>query len=213
MPDLAKPPRLFNLANILTLLRIVLVPIVLVLILLMEVEPTQGWIRWEITEPTRNNLILSIVATVLFVIASLTDLVDGYVARKYQLVTNLGKLLDPLADKLLIMGAMVMLVEKNRLPGWIAVVIIARELAITSLRSLAGAEGVVISASRLGKSKTVFQVVSVAAIILYYPFGPINFYLIGITVFLLAVFLTIWSGVDYTRHFWLLILGKNQGRK
>jgi CDP-diacylglycerol--glycerol-3-phosphate 3-phosphatidyltransferase len=147
------------------------------------------------------------------VVASLTDILDGYMARKYQLITNFGKLLDPLADKLLVMGAMVMLVEKNRLPGWMAVIILGRELAITSLRSIAGAEGVVIAASQLGRWKNVFQVSSITAIILYYHIGWVNFYILGITLFMLAVLMTIWSGVDYTYRFWPLIIGKQPQKK
>ncbi len=209
MSEAQSPPRLVNIANILTMFRIVLVPVVLVLILLLEPEPGgQSWIRWEIEPPPGHNLLWSILACILFVIASLTDILDGYLARKYNLITNFGKLLDPLADKLLVVGAMVMLVEKNRLPGWMAVVIIARELAITSLRSVAGAEGVVIAASPLGKWKTIFQIFSISAIILYYHIGWVNFYIMGITVFLLAVVLTVWSGVDYSYHFWSLIMGK-----
>jgi len=207
--------KLFNIANILTMLRIVIVPAVLVLLLLLRPEPTRGWIRLELPAESApgHNLLWSVLAMFLFVIASLTDILDGWLARKYQLITNFGKLLDPLADKLLVMGAMVMLVEKNRLPGWMAVIIIARELAITSLRSIAGAEGVVIAASPLGRWKNIFQVFSLAAIILYYQIGWVNFYILGITVFLLAVILTIWSGVDYTYHFWPLIIGKSPEKK
>jgi len=205
--------RLFNIANLLTMFRIVLVPVVLVLLLMLQREPELGWIRWE-TEPVSDrNFILSIIAAILFVVASLTDILDGYMARKYQLITNFGKLLDPLADKLLVMGAMVMLVEKNRLPGWMAVIILGRELAITSLRSIAGAEGVVIAASQLGRWKNVFQVSSITAIILYYHIGWVNFYILGITLFMLAVLMTIWSGVDYTYHFWPLIIGKQPQKK
>jgi len=205
--------RLFNIANLLTMFRIVLVPVVLVLLLMLQREPELGWIRWE-TEPVSDrNFILSIIAAILFVVASLTDILDGYMARKYQLITNFGKLLDPLADKLLVMGAMVMLVEKNRLPGWMAVIILGRELAITSLRSIAGAEGVVIAASQLGRWKNVFQVSSITAIILYYHIGWVNFYILGITLFMLAVLMTIWSGVDYTYRFWPLIIDKQPQKK
>jgi len=129
------------------------------------------------------------------------------VARKYNLVTNLGKLLDPLADKLLVIGAMIMLVELNRLPGWMALVVISREIGITALRGVASDQGMVISASRLGKYKTATQMPALVMLLVYYEFplfiiASVNMFAVGMALFTFAVVLTVWSGLDYFLKFW-----------
>jgi CDP-diacylglycerol--glycerol-3-phosphate 3-phosphatidyltransferase len=137
------------------------------------------------------------IGTIIFIIAAVTDFLDGYFARKYQLVTNLGKFLDPLADKLLITAALIALVELQLLPAWIAIIIISREFAVTGIRLVAAADGDVIAASQLGKLKTVSQIVAISALMLHnWPFQAISlpFDMIAIWV---ATFLTIVSGVDY----------------
>lgn len=139
------------------------------------------------------------IAAGIFILAAATDGLDGYVARKQKKVTTLGKLLDPLADKLLVMSALVSLVAKAALPAWIAIVIIAREFAVTGLRSVAAAEGRVIAASRFAKVKTVTQIVAIVAVILNnYPFSLINFPFTQISLWVAVIF-TILSGVDYFR--------------
>jgi len=200
MPETKSHPKLFNIANILTASRIVLVPAVLVLLWMIkpEVNPL-NWRHFQVSPPVGNDQLYSILAVIFFTVASLTDLLDGYLARKYQLVTNLGKLLDPLADKILVLGTMVFLVALNRLPGWMVVVVLSRELAVTSLRGVAGADGVVIAASKLGKYKTVFQDVALGFVMLYYPVYGANVYAVGMVSMMAAVILTIWSGIDY---FW-----------
>lgn len=202
------PPKvnLINIANIFTGLRILLVPIILFLLWLINPETKEvNWLECKAPSPVGLNFAYSISAAILFIVASLTDLVDGYLARKYQIITNLGKLLDPLADKILVLGAMVMLVELGRLPAWMVVIILARELAITSLRSIAGADGVVISATKLGKYKTLFQVISLSFIIIYYPLRVgdfvLNLYAVGLFFFVVALFFTLWSGYDYFKNF------------
>jgi len=125
----------------------------------------------------------------VFIIAALTDSLDGYIARKHKLVTTMGKFIDPLADKVLVIAAMVALVELQRLPAWIVVIIITREFVVTGLRLVAAAEGVVIAASPRGKIKTVFQVIAVSLLILRLPGG--------MWVMWFAMFLTVWSGMDY----------------
>jgi len=193
-------PKLFNIANILTLARIILVPAVLILLYLIHPEPNdQNWRHPTASLPIGSDRLYSLLAVIFFTVASLTDLLDGYLARKYKLVTNLGKLLDPLADKILVLGTMVFLVELNRLPGWMAVVVLTRELAVTSLRGVAGADGVVIAASWLGKYKTVFQDFALGFVMLYYPVHGANVYAVGMVFMMVAVILTIWSGIDY---FW-----------
>ena len=132
-----------NLANKLTMLRIILVPIFLIFIVVKGIP--YG----------------SIIATLIFIIASLTDQLDGYIARSRNEITNFGKFMDPLADKLLVTAALISLVEFNLIPGWATVVIIAREFAVSGLRTLAASEGKVIAASWWGKIKTVTQIIAI----------------------------------------------------
>jgi len=167
-----------NLANKITLARIFLVPIFLIFIAIK--------IPYGIY-----------IATFIFIIAALTDKLDGYIARSRNQITRFGKIMDPLADKLLITSALVSLVEFHMLPAWIAMIIIAREFAITGLRSVAAAEGNVIAASSLGKAKTVSQVIAIiAALININQKHPIFTYLFIITMGI-AIIITIISGVDY----------------
>lgn len=167
-----------NLANRLTLARIFLVPIFM--IILISRIPYGKYL-----------------AAVVFIIAASTDGLDGYIARKNNMVTKLGKFMDPLADKLLITAALISLVELRGIPAWVAVLIIGRELAVTGLRAIVASDGVVIAASKLGKYKTVSQIVAIVAMLVdNYPFRfwGIPFDVIAMTV---AVIFTIWSGVDY----------------
>ncbi len=141
--------------------------------------------------------IAHLLGALLFILAASTDWLDGYYARKYNLVTNFGKFLDPLADKLLLTAALIALVELTLLPAWIAIVIISREFAVTGIRLVAAADGQVIAASNLGKWKTVFQIIAVSALMLHnLPFEIISFPFASIIVWL-ATILTIISGVDY----------------
>lgn len=138
-----------------------------------------------------------LIAAIVFIIASATDWLDGYYARKHNLITNMGKFLDPLADKLLITAAFVALVGLDMFPAWAAVVILSREFAVTGLRLVASGEGEVIAASMWGKWKTVSQIVAASAILLHniiFELAAIPFDTIMIYV---AVILTIFSGVDY----------------
>lgn len=178
-----------NLPNQLTLLRILMVPVFLVVLSLRL--PLGDYI-----------------AAGVFVLAACTDGLDGYIARKQKQITSLGKLLDPLADKLLVSAALIVLVELGRLSGWVAVVIIGREFAVTGLRSLAVAEGVVIAASKLGKIKTITQIVAIVAMFLHnYPFNLINIPFSNIAM-AVAVFFTIWSGMDYFQQAGFLLQSK-----
>ena len=139
------------------------------------------------------------IAAGVFVLAAATDGLDGYVARKQNQVTTLGKLLDPLADKLLVMSALVSLVARASLPAWIAIVIIARELAVTGLRGVAAAEGRVIAASRFAKIKTITQIVAIVGVLISnFPFSLIGFPFTTIALYVAVVF-TILSGYDYFR--------------
>ncbi len=132
------------------------------------------------------------LAAIVFALAALTDGLDGYIARSRDSVTTFGKLMDPLADKLLVTAALVSLVSLNRLPAWVAMVIIAREFAVTGLRSLAADRGVIIAASWMGKVKTVLQIAMVFALIAFNPAPPA----VDALVYL-AVLVTLISGFDY----------------
>lgn len=162
-----------NLPNALTLLRILAVPAVVVALL----------------SETPNG---DVIAAVVFALAAATDGLDGYIARSRDSVTTFGKLMDPLADKLLIVGALLSLVSLHRLEAWIAMVIIAREVAVTILRTIAAERGLVISASWLGKAKTVLQIGAVIALIAANP-APLW---VDILVYL-ALVVTVLSGADY----------------
>jgi CDP-diacylglycerol--glycerol-3-phosphate 3-phosphatidyltransferase len=162
-----------NLPNFLTLLRIIAVPVVVVALL----------------DETPNG---DTLAAIVFALAALTDGLDGYIARSRGAVTTFGKLMDPLADKLLITAALVSLVSLGRLAAWVAMVIIAREFAVTGLRAVAAERGIVISASWLGKVKTVLQIGAVFALITFDP-SPLWVDLLVYS----AVAATIISGVDY----------------
>lgn len=167
-----------NLANKITLLRIILVPVFLFFLL------------------TKINY-GAYIAVAVFVIAISTDGLDGYIARTKNQITKLGKLMDPLADKLLITSALVALVEMGKLSAWIVIIIIGREFAIMGLRALAASEGVIIAASKLGKIKTVTQTIAVIALLMNnYPFSLLNIPFTSISTGV-AVFFTILSGVDY----------------
>jgi CDP-diacylglycerol--glycerol-3-phosphate 3-phosphatidyltransferase len=167
-----------NLANKLTVLRILLVPIFLVFIAF-------------------NTSLGTILATIVFVVASLTDKLDGYIARSRNQVTTFGKFMDPLADKLLVTSALVSLVGLQVIPGWVAMIIIAREFAVSGLRTLAASEGVVIAASNWGKAKTVIQIVAIIAGLVTLSYDSSIIEIITKISMVLAVIITIISGVDY----------------
>ena len=142
------------------------------------------------------------MAALVFALASISDLLDGFVARRHQLVTTFGQFLDPLADKLIVSAALIMLIPLGRVPAWMVVVIIGRELAIMGLRSVAVSEGKVISADNLGKQKMVFQTVAILGLLLHYEYYGVNFHAIGMFFLWLAVIITLWSGFNYFRNFW-----------
>lgn len=135
------------------------------------------------------------IAVAIFIVASLTDLLDGKIARKYNLVTNFGKFMDPLADKLLVCSAMICLIELDRLASWIVIVIIAREFIISGFRLVASDNGVVIAASYWGKFKTTFQMLMVIVLILDIPHPA--FQILGVVLTYVALILTIVSLIDY----------------
>ncbi|MCT2534594.1 CDP-diacylglycerol--glycerol-3-phosphate 3-phosphatidyltransferase [Aquibacillus koreensis] len=184
-----------NIPNRITLSRIFLIPIFIVLLAV----PFE-WGSWSIGE---NTLPVShFIAALIFIIASTTDWVDGYYARKHNLVTNLGKFLDPMADKLLVSAALILLVEIGTAPAWIVIIIISREFAVTGLRLVAAGEGVVLAAGQMGKLKTVLQIVAISALLLHdYPFSYLGLPF-GLITLYLALAVTVVSGVDYFIKNW-----------
>ncbi|MCR4819367.1 MAG: CDP-diacylglycerol--glycerol-3-phosphate 3-phosphatidyltransferase [Fretibacterium sp.] len=183
-----KGTKVLNVPNILSLVRVFLAPLVLLFLSLRITTPVP--LPCSLTAALEMPLTWGdLLAGVVFITAAVTDSLDGYIARKHRLVTTLGKFIDPLADKVLVIAAMIALVDLHRIPAWIVLVIITREFVVTGLRLVAAAEGVVIAASRGGKIKTVFQIIALSMLILKVPGG--------MAVMWAAMLLTVWSGMEY----------------
>ncbi len=176
-----------NLPNRLTLMRVLLIPIIVIIPLIKSLNTEFFWgVNYS-----------DFIVLVIFCIASFTDFLDGHIARKYNLVTDFGKFMDPLADKLLVFAAFIILIEMGRIDGWIVTVIVAREFMVTGIRVLAASNNVVIAASKLGKAKTISQMVTIIILLLNnYPFEFINLP-VGTIIMYIAALLTVVSGVDY----------------
>lgn len=168
--------------NRLTMFRIASVP----LLILLMVSPS----RWS-----------GFFAALVFCAAAITDYFDGYVARRFKLVSSLGKIMDPLAGKLLVSSAFIMMIPHNRVPAWVICIIIGRELAVTGLRNIISEKGEDVSASNLGKFKTGFQIAAIIPLLIHYEYLGINFHAIGYTLLWVALIITIWSGIDYFVRF------------
>jgi len=182
--------RRLGIANWITLIRMTLIPVFLVVLLGQYAAEWTDWRPW--------------LAAAVFTVLAATDAVDGYVARSRNEVTTFGKFIDPLADKLLVTAALVGLVQLGSLPGWVAIVIIGRELVVSGLRMVAVAEGVVIAASPWGKVKTVFQIIALVMFILKnaqaFAGYAEAFTIASWVVMGVALALTIWSAADYFYH-------------
>lgn len=172
-----------NIPNLLSAVRILAIPVVI------------GFLSWP-------GPMASFLAAVIFSLASLTDLLDGYIARQQKRETAVGKLLDPLADKLLVLSCMIMLIPLERIPAWMVVLIIGREVAVTGLRGIASAEGLVIAASRWGKAKLILQTFSLIGLMIHYRYLGIDFHLLGMIFLWGALIITLWSGIDYFEKFY-----------
>lgn len=173
--------RFWNLPNTITVLRVGVVPVLLLLPLAHDKGSSQ-LIAW------------------CFIVGAVTDLLDGWLARRGQQVTSIGKLLDPLADKLLVSTALIVLLAMGRIPiwaTWMVVVIIGRELAVTGLRGIASAGGQVVAASWLGKTKAVSQNIAIGALLFHYPTAGLPAHAIGMVFLAVATALTLWSGYVY----------------
>lgn len=184
-----------NIPNKISISRICLIPF---FILLMTVPFSFG--EWNIGNTTLP--IAHFIGALIFMFAAATDWLDGYYARKYNLITNLGKFLDPLADKLLVSAALILLVEIGLAPAWIVIIIISREFGVTGLRLVAAGEGIVLAASNMGKLKTVTQILAISVLLLHnFPFSFISFPF-GTIILYLAMIITVISGVDYFAKNW-----------
>ncbi|SIT67070.1 CDP-diacylglycerol--glycerol-3-phosphate 3-phosphatidyltransferase [Edaphobacillus lindanitolerans] len=179
-----------NLPNKITVARIVLIP---VFMLFMLADFGFGDVRLGGTVLSVEHLI----GGILFIFASLTDWIDGHLARKHNLVTNMGKFLDPLADKLLVSAALIILVEMGVAPSWIVIVIISREFAVTGLRLILAGGGEVVAANMLGKVKTTAQLIAIVFLLLNNIFFEAAGIPFGMIMLYIALVFTVWSGADY----------------
>jgi CDP-diacylglycerol--glycerol-3-phosphate 3-phosphatidyltransferase len=167
-----------NLPNLLTGVRILAIPVVVVLLFFPGPVP-------------------SFLGALIFAAAGATDFFDGFFARRQQLTSKFGKFMDPLADKLLVTAALIMLIPLGRVPAWMAFVIIGRELAVTGLRAVAAADGIILAPDRWGKTKTFLQMVAATCLILHYPYQAVDFQRLGIALLWVAMIVTVASGVGY----------------
>lgn len=203
MPD--STARLWTTPNLLSMFRIALVPVLV----------------WLLRDP---GPLAGAIAAMLFVLGSLSDYYDGYLARKYGIVTTLGKFLDPLADKLLVVSVLIMLVAMPcsteldvpcvpRVPAWLVVLIVGRELAVTGLRSIASSEGITLGAEELGKYKTIFQIFALTGLLMHYRYAIFDFHLGGMYFLWIAVVLGLWSAVDYHWRVYRDVRARISGRR
>ncbi len=174
--------RILTLPNGLTIIRVLAIPIILILLF-------------------SSGRFFQVGTAILFLLISVTDTLDGYLARRRGVVTTLGKFLDPLADKLLIVTSLIALIPARGIPFWIVIVIVGREIAVTGLRGIAASQNMVISASELGKYKTLFETFAIFFLILKETYLSLNFYQIGLGLLWVAMAMAILSAVDYFRKF------------
>jgi CDP-diacylglycerol--glycerol-3-phosphate 3-phosphatidyltransferase len=175
--------KVFNLPNTVTMLRIAVIPVLFGLLL----DPGPA---------------MSFFIAILFIAAALTDILDGYIARKYGIVTTMGKFLDPIADKMIVNTAMILMIPIGRIPAWIVAVIIIRDFAVDGIRNIASSEGMVIQASPLGKRKMLCQIFAVSALMIHYPFIGADAHTVGVAILYIALVLTVTSGIDYFLKFY-----------
>jgi CDP-diacylglycerol--glycerol-3-phosphate 3-phosphatidyltransferase len=183
----------WTLPNLLSIFRIALVPLLVYLL-------------------SYSDPVSSAVAASVFLLGSITDYLDGYLARRNQSVSELGKILDPIADKVFVVAALIMLaaMERSRagVPAWLVVVIVARETAVTLIRGIALTEGIVMEAEDGGKYKLLLQVFALSALILHYPYGGIDFYAAGMYFLVVATVMAVWSGIQVHLRFLCLLREK-----
>jgi len=191
LPIAPEKRKIINLPNCITMVRISFIPVLFLLLL----SPGQT---------------MSLVLAFLFIAVSFTDLLDGYVARKYKIVTTMGKFLDPIADKLVINTAMILMIPIGRIPAWVVAIIIIRDFAVDGIRNVASSAGHIMQASWLGKQKTLCQVFAVSALMIHYPFLGADAHVVGTSILFLALVLSIYSGLDYIVKFYRHILAEDR---
>jgi CDP-diacylglycerol--glycerol-3-phosphate 3-phosphatidyltransferase len=179
----------FNLPNAVTVLRLMVIPVLFLLLL----SPGQ-------TE--------SLVLALLFIVVAFMDVLDGYIARKYQVETVIGKFLDPVADKLILNTAMILMIPIGRISAWIVAVIIMRDFVVDAIRSIASSEGLIMQASALAKQKTLCQNFAVAALMIHYPFLGADAHIVGMVILYLALVLSLISGMLYVKKFYSAVVNK-----
>ncbi len=172
----------FRNPNMLTLYRVIAIPLIVLLLL-------------------APNRFTALLAGLIFSAASITDALDGFYARKYNLVSTFGKVMDPVADKILVASAFIMMAGLNWVPAWVVCIIVGREVAVTGLRNIVAEAKADVSASNLGKYKTGFQIAAIIPLLIHYPLLGIDFHIIGMFFLWCALLLTVWSGVDYFMRF------------
>lgn len=186
-----------HLPNFLTLGRLVLVPPIVILLFFPGKLP-------------------SAVAGVLFLIASLTDFFDGFIARRFKVESSFGRFLDPIADKVLVTSALIMLIQLGRVSAWVVMLIITREVAVSALRAITKTWNTTLQPSPAGKLKAVLQFAAVVPLIVHYQYKliiPIDFHVIGTVLIYVALFLTLWSGVDYfIKFYWEYQVGEDENK-
>jgi CDP-diacylglycerol--glycerol-3-phosphate 3-phosphatidyltransferase len=174
---------MLNLANKITLLRMLMTPLVVVLLYF-------------------EGPVFCILAACAFLLASITDWIDGYIARRENIVTSMGKFLDPLADKILICSVLIMFVKLGWASAWVVIVIVCRELLVTGLRAMASDAGICLAADNFGKTKTVLQITAIIPLMLHYPVAGVAFWPIGEVLLYIALAMTVFSGVNYCYDFY-----------
>jgi CDP-diacylglycerol--glycerol-3-phosphate 3-phosphatidyltransferase len=175
-----------HLPNFLTMGRLILAPPIVILLLF-------------------PGKLASALAALIFLIASLTDYFDGFIARRFKLESSFGRFLDPIADKVLVTSALIMLIALDRVQAWVVMLIISREVAVSALRATTKTWDTTLTPSRLGKLKTVFQFTAIVPLIIHYEYTfiiKINFHIVGTALLYIALVLTLWSGVDYFLRFY-----------
>ncbi|MBI1908966.1 MAG: CDP-diacylglycerol--glycerol-3-phosphate 3-phosphatidyltransferase [Deltaproteobacteria bacterium] len=198
-----------GLPNYLTYGRIAAIPVIV--FLLMSLHPDGG----RVIHPRVYHWdhFASFLATVIFIVAALSDVVDGYYARRYNFTSSFGKFLDPLADKLLSTAVLILLIPIRRIAAWVVLILISREIAITTLRAIAADEGIVIAASRWGKYKTVMENFALGFFIYYYPALGLNTRAIANILIVMTILLSLGSGIHYIIGFFREVFAKGDSPK
>jgi len=183
----------FNFPNTVTILRLGIIPVLF--LLLLSPGPIQ-----------------SFVIAFLFIIAAFMDVLDGYIARRYKVETVMGKFLDPIADKIILNTAMILMIPIGRIPAWIVAIIIIRDFVVDGIRSIASSEGLIIQASTLAKQKTLCQNFAVSALMIHYPFLGADAHVVGMVILYIALVLSVFSGAVYLMKFYSAIINKIKTR-